>query len=115
MRASHLVETGGKKLGILILSRQPASVLEAISGLCCEAARRGVEVEMFLMGDGVLHLGDPHLEEALKQGARISFCALNAIQRGLDQNPQYPWGAEESSQYELACIVERADRFLSFT
>ncbi len=115
MRASRLVERAGKKLGILILSRQPASVLKAISGLCCEAAGKGVEVEMFLMGEGVLHLGDQHLEKAMLEGARVSFCALNAIQRGLDQDPGYPWGAEESSQYELACMVERSDRFLSFT
>lgn len=115
MPASRLVERPGKKLGILILSRQPASVLKAISALCCEAARRGVEVQMFLMSEGVLHLKDQDLEKAMREGARVSFCALNAIQRGLDQDPGYPWGADESSQYELACMVERADRFLSFT
>jgi sulfur relay (sulfurtransferase) complex TusBCD TusD component (DsrE family) len=115
MFANPTGNTTGKKLGILVLSRQSERDLEVISGLCSQAARMGVEVEMFLMGDGVLHLGDPHLEEALKQGARISFCALNAMQRGLDQNPQYPWGADESSQYELACMVERSDRFLAFT
>lgn len=115
MCANPQGKAAGKKLGILVLARQQASHLKAISHLAQAAAGKGVRVEIFLMGDGVLHLGEPCLEKAIRKGAKISFCALNAMQRGLDREPQYPWGANESSQYELACIVESSDRFLAFT
>lgn len=115
MHANPQDRTEAAKLGILVLSRQHRNDLKSISLLAQVAAKRGIQVEMFLMGDGVLHLGDPCLERAIRNGAKISFCALNAMQRGLDQDPRYPWGAHESSQYELACIVESSDRFLAFT
>lgn len=105
----------GRTLGVLLLSYQEDPQLEIIFGLTRAARLKGVKVEIFLMGDGVYHLRDPRLDEAAQQGARVRFCALNAIQRGLDSQPDYPWGAEEGSQYDLACIVERSDRFLAFT
>ncbi len=108
-------KTAGRKLGILVLSRQSPGDLKIICAIAQAAANKGVHVQMFLMGEGVLHLGEPCLQKALKEGVRVSFCALNAMQRGMDQHPQYPWGADESSQYELACMVEGSDRFLAFT
>jgi sulfur relay (sulfurtransferase) complex TusBCD TusD component (DsrE family) len=106
---------GARRLGILILSRQSDAALETVCGLCRAARVKGVEVQIFLMGDGVHHLPDPRMAWAAKDGARVRFCALNAVERGLDLDPSYPWGAEESSQYELACIVEASDRFLALT
>lgn len=104
-----------ERLGILLMSDQGHCDLDIICGLSKAAAKMGVQVEVFLMGDGVRHLGDPRLEKAIREGARVSFCALNAMERSLNEAPQYPWGAKESTQYDLACIVERSDRFLSFT
>lgn len=115
MCANLPAEKKGAKLGILVLSKQRMRHLKSISRLAQAAAEQGMQVEIFLMGDGVLHLGEPCLEQAIQKGAKVSFCALNAMQRNLDQHPQYPWGANESSQYELACIVESSDRFLAFT
>lgn len=115
MCANHLGNGARKRLGILVLSRQSPCNLEVICELARAAAGQSVEVEIFLMGEGVLHLGEWCLEMAMRKGARVSFCALNAMERGLDQHPQYPWGANESSQYELACMVEGSDQFLAFT
>ncbi len=108
-------EPAAKTLGVLLLSHREETPLEIICGLSSAARLKGVEVEIFLMGDGVYHLRDPRLGKAMQHGARVRFCALNAIQRGLDSESDYPWGAEEGSQYDLACIVERSDRFLAFT
>lgn len=115
MCANHPGEGSKKRLGILLLCRQSPCNLEVICELAQVAASRSVQVEIFLMGEGVLHLGESCLEMAMRNGAKVSFCALNAMERGLDQHPQYPWGADESSQYELACMVEGSDRFLAFT
>ncbi len=108
-------DVAGRTLGVLLLSQQEDTCLEIICGLSGAARFKGVEVEIFLMGDGVYHLRDPRLGQAIQHGARVRFCALNAIQRGMDSQPGYPWGAEEGSQYDLACIVERSDRFMAFT
>lgn len=104
-----------RRLGILILSNPQGRDLETMRGICQAAMEMGVEVEVFFMGDGVYHIADPRLEEPTKWGVNMSFCALNAMQRHMNQHPQYPWGIDEGSQFHLACIVERAQRFLAFT
>ncbi|MGQ9652815.1 MAG: DsrE family protein [Thermodesulfobacteriota bacterium] len=105
----------GKTLGVLLLSHQDDTQLEIVCGLLKAARLKGIKVEIFLMGDGVYYLQDPRLGRAIQHGATVRFCALNAIQRGLDSQSEYPWGAEEGSQYDLACIVEGSDRVLAFT
>ena len=100
------------RLGILVLSPPKESDIRLLRGLCAAAREKGVEVEVFFMSDGVHHLGDPRMGELAKQGAKLSFCALNAMERSLDHRPEYPWGIEEASQFSLACIAEQSDRFL---
>jgi sulfur relay (sulfurtransferase) complex TusBCD TusD component (DsrE family) len=104
-----------RKLGILILSEPKAGDLQTVLGLCQAAQKMGVEVEVFLMGDAVYHLGNSELGAFAQQGVKISFCALNAMERSLHERPHYPWGIEEGTQYHLASILEGSDRFLAFT
>jgi hypothetical protein len=104
-----------RRLGILILSDPGKHVFEFIQGLCGAARGTDVEVAVFFMGDGVRCLEEPHLRGWLREGGRVCFCALNAMERDLDQQDQYPWGMEEGSQYDMACIAERSDRLIAFT
>lgn len=105
----------GRTLGILVLSNSESPDIQTVQGLCQAAKEMGVEVEIFFMGEAVNRLRDPELQLLTEEGATLSFCALNAIEKRLDQHPQYPWGFEEGSQYTLACMVEESDRFLAFT
>lgn len=111
----HRGEKTKRRLAILILSGDRPTDLDHISALCSEARKRDLQVEIFLMADSVNYLPDHRLQMAKDQGARVSFCALNAMERGIDSLEGYPWGLEESTQYELACMVETSDVFLAFS
>ena len=102
-------------IGILILSEPGSRDLETVRGISQAALEMGVAVELFFMGDGVYHMESPHLKDTIATGAAARFCTLNTRERQVDQKPQYPWGCREGSQYDLACLVERADKFLAFT
>lgn len=102
-------------LAFLVLSGPTPSDTRVLKGLCRAAAERKVAVEVFFMAEGVRYLEIPHLVADLAPLARLNFCALNARQKGLERHAAYPWGLEEGSQYELACIAERADHVLVFS
>lgn len=104
-----------KRISILMLSGGNPSDLDHVYGIARAARKKQVDVEVFLMGDAVHCLMSPRLEALAREGARVRFCVVNAMERGLDRSPGYPWSAEEASQYDLACMMEESDVFLAFT
>ena len=105
----------GKKLAILVLSEPKGPDLQTIQGLCQAAPEMGVEVEVFLMGDAVNHLLNRKLDAVVNEGAKVSFCSLNTMERDIDPSVPALDIFEEGSQFTFACIVEDSDRFLAFT
>jgi len=104
-----------RKLAILLLSDEKPRDLDHLWRLCAEAKGKNVEIELFLMAEGVKYLPDPRVQLAKEHGARVSFCALNAMERGMNLLDGYPWGFEESSQYKLACMMEESDVFIALS
>ncbi len=102
-----------RKVAILLLSDEKPRDLDHVWALCAEAKKKNVQIELFLMADSVKYLPDPRLQMAKEHGARVSFCALNAMERGMNLVDGYPWGFEESSQYKLACMMEESDVFIA--
>ena len=106
----------GKKLGMLILSNSKDDLdLETATGLAKAAIDQGVDVEIFLMGDGILYINDPRLKDLASDGANIIFCAQNAHEKKISLRDDFKEYIKDGSQYDLACMVEESDRFISFT
>jgi sulfur relay (sulfurtransferase) complex TusBCD TusD component (DsrE family) len=105
----------GKKLGILIISSPEKGDGELIYGIVKEAISQGIEVKVFLMGDGILYLKKKLTKEIVGLGAHVIFCAQNARERFISPNENLKGFIEEGSQYDLACIMEESDRFIAFS
>jgi sulfur relay (sulfurtransferase) complex TusBCD TusD component (DsrE family) len=78
----------------------------------------GHEVEIFIMDDGdynvvSAHKIAPEFAELLDKGAKIGLCAHTAEDRGIKESDCIK-GVNFAGQYELATLVNEADRFLSF-
>ncbi len=99
-----------KKLGILLTTSTESANTHTVVKLTEAAINEGVEVDIFLMCDGVYHLNHEELKELVDKGARVVVCAHNAIERKVDKKDFALWG----SQYDLACMVKECDRFLAF-
>ncbi len=67
-------------LGIMVANRDS---LEHLLALVAAAARKGVEVEIFLTGEGVLLTQDPRFAE-LAGRARLALCEVSFRALGLE-------------------------------
>lgn len=100
----------GLKLGILLTTDPRHENTQTVIRLSETALARGAEVHIFLMCNGVYHAQDNRFQELAKLGAQLTVCGHNAKQRGVVKQPPCTFG----SQYDLAQIVSRVDRFLAF-
>ena len=108
------------KLGILLTAGVMSQSSRSALRIAEAALRKGVEVEFFLMDDGIYAVkrgkrtaAADALAALTEKGARIALCALNAEQRGVSAEESLP-GVLFGSQYDLALLVSSADRFLYF-
>ncbi len=99
-----------KKLGILLTTSSESEDVRTVIKLSEAALRKNMDVEIFLMADGVYNLKFENFIKLSSKGVRIVVCAHNAIERGINKIDEVVWG----SQWDLAQIAHTADRFLSF-
>ena len=99
-----------KKLGILLTTSTESENTHTVVKLTEAAIVEGVEVQIFLMCDGVYNLNHEKFKELAEKGALVVVCAHNAIERNVGKKDFVLWG----SQYDLACMVKECDRFLAF-
>ncbi|HHT9119845.1 MAG TPA: DsrE family protein [Candidatus Hypogeohydataceae bacterium YC41] len=99
-----------EKLGVLLTTSPENENTHTVIKLAETALGAGKQVEMFLMCDGVYHVNDPRLEELTKKGVKVVVCAQNCLERKVERKPFVLWG----SQYDLALLINEAERFLSF-
>ncbi|MEW6324366.1 MAG: DsrE family protein [Nitrospirota bacterium] len=107
-------------IGFLVCSSPESQDGFTVGRLAGEFLSAGHQVSLFFMDDGVYHAAKgagSHsklaLERLVEQGAKAALCAVTAKARALEQAHLYP-SVEWSSQYELAQMVKKADRFLAF-
>jgi sulfur relay (sulfurtransferase) complex TusBCD TusD component (DsrE family) len=108
------------KIGMLLTAGVAGEGARTALRIARAARAKGHEVELFLMDDGVYAvkrgkrtpLAD-ELASLVEGGATASLCALNAEQRGVAKDEAAP-GVVFGSQYDLAQLIDSADRFLSF-
>lgn len=100
-----------KKLGILLFNGPESQGILTVIGLVSAALKAGVEVELFLMYEGVLNAAYRPLQELSKNdGFKVTVCNHNA-----DELKAYKYeGFKYGSQYDNAYIANESDRYIAF-
>jgi sulfur relay (sulfurtransferase) complex TusBCD TusD component (DsrE family) len=105
------MDLAGKKLGILLSTGPRHPNLATAVGLSEAALRRGGELYLYLIDDGVRALDDPRLGALPARGARLFVCAYGARKRGL------PLERDEAVTYcglvVLTDLITGTDRFVA--
>jgi len=108
------------KLGILLTAGVMSQSTRTALRIAEAALQKGLDVEFFLMDDGVYAVkrgtrtaAADSLARLTEKGAKVALCALNAEQRGISAEGSIPT-VLFGSQYDLALLVGSADRFLYF-
>lgn len=92
-----------------------------VSQLSLACIREGHQVDVFVMDDGIYgvarrssrHALVTGFDEVMAAGGRVTLCSVSAEMRDLSERDVLE-GVVFGSQYELAQMVSKADRFLSF-
>ena len=106
------------KLGMLLTISPENQNSEVVLKLANAALDAKYEVNLFLMDDGVYNVVrgnkiSPKFAGLLTKGASIALCGHTAEERGVEKEDCLE-GVQYAGQYELACMVNEADRFLTF-
>jgi len=97
------------KLGLFVSTE---GNLHHLVGITQEAVSRGHEVKIFVMDDGA-HLLPHELIAGLSEieSVDISYCDLNAKQRGIDGSDLSP-GLKSGSQNDNAGMLSEVDKLI---
>lgn len=103
-----------RRLGLLLSTGPSHRSVEIVLKLTQAAVRRGIEVYLYLIDEGVKSVRDPRFQSLLDQGARLSVCAYGCQQYGVPTS-----GIDSrvslSGLVVLSGIIDGCDRFLAFT
>lgn len=105
------IETMAETLGILLTTSPEHANTQTVINLTQAAIARGVEVEIFMMCDGVHNAFASSIEALVEKGARIVLCSHNLRERG---RPKFEGAVVCGSQYDHAQFVAKVDRYLAF-
>lgn len=110
MPSSSAAPSGDRPSLGLVLSVPPGDPRgEALLAVAREACADGHEVLLYLLHEGVRHLGRSELGPLADAGAKLYCCAMGAQKRDIAQDGR----AVFSGLYVLASLVAGCDRFLS--
>jgi sulfur relay (sulfurtransferase) complex TusBCD TusD component (DsrE family) len=106
------------KLGILLTTSPENQDIHTVIGLAEAARNAGHSVDLFLMDDGVYCVVrevscSSRLSDLLAKGVSLTLCGHTAEERGVKEEACIE-GVKFAGQYELSCMVNEADRFLTF-
>lgn len=99
-----------RKLGLLLTTSPEHANTRTLIKLVEAALRKGVEVRIFLMCDGVLNVNHVPFLSLIDSGAKICLCQQNLNERFQDEVD----GITLGSQYDFACNVRDVDKLLAF-
>ena len=102
--------SSGKKLGLLLTTSPEHANTHTVIKLAEAAVRKGVEVQIFLMCDGVLNVNHVPFLSLIDNGVQICLCQQNLNERFQDEVD----GIRLGSQYDFASNVRDMDRLLAF-
>lgn len=106
------------KIGMLLITSPEDQNSETVIKIAQAAIEAGHTVEIFLMDDGVYNVVKKvkisvSFARLMAKGASIAICGHTAEDRGVEKEDCLE-GVKYAGQYELACMVNETDRFLTF-
>jgi sulfur relay (sulfurtransferase) complex TusBCD TusD component (DsrE family) len=102
------------KLGLLLSTPPSHPSVETVVQLAQAALRRGVEVYLYLIDEGVKTAVDRRYISLIDAGVRMSVCAYGCQQHGVPTTT-VDSRISLSGLVVLSGIIDRCDRFLAFT
>lgn len=103
-----------RKLGLLLSTPPSHPSVDTVVEVSRAALRRGVEVYLYFIDEGVKNLADPRYIRLIDEGMRLSVCAYGCQQHGVSTT-QIDSRISLSGLVVLSGIIDRCDRFLAFT
>jgi len=103
-----------RKLGLLLSTPPSHPSVETVVELAQAALRRGVEVYLYLIDEGVKTALDQRYLGLLDDGVKMSVCAYGCQRHGIS-TVVVDSRASLSGLVVLSGIIDGCDRFLAFT
>ena len=102
------------KLGLLLSTPPSHPSVETVVQLAQAALRRGVEVYLYLIDEGVKTAVDRRYISLIDAGVKMSVCAYGCQRHGVPTTT-VDSRISLSGLVVLSGIIDRCDRFLAFT
>lgn len=103
-----------RKLGLLLSTAPSHPSVETVIRLAQAALRRGVEVYLYLIDEGVKMVADRRYLGLIDAGVKMSVCAYGCQQHGVS-TATVDSRVSLSGLVVLSGIIDGCDRFLAFT
>ncbi|MBK5281575.1 MAG: DsrE family protein [Nitrospiraceae bacterium] len=103
-----------RKLGLLLSTPPSHPSVETVVQLAQAALRRGVEVYLYLIDEGVKTVTDQRYLKLIDVGVKMSVCAYGCQQYGV-LTTSVDSRVSLSGLVVLSGIIDGCDRFLAFT
>ncbi|MCE9535250.1 MAG: DsrE family protein [Nitrospirae bacterium] len=103
-----------RKLGLLLSTAHSHPSVETVVQLAQAALRRGVEVYLYLIDEGVKSAIDQRYIGLIDAGVKMSVCAYGCQQHGVP-TASVDSRVSLSGLVVLSGIIDGCDRFLAFT
>lgn len=99
-----------KKLGILLFNGPDSEDIQTVIGLSYAAIKAAIDVEIFLMYEGVLNASYGPFTKLCDRGVKVTVCNHNADELKAFKHDKFKYG----SQYDNAYIANETDRYITF-
>lgn len=103
-----------RKLGILLSTPPSHPSVETVVQLSQSALRKGIDVYLYLIDEGVKTVVDQRYLGLINAGVKMSVCAYGCQQHGVLTTNVDP-RVSLSGLVVLSGIIDGCDRFLAFT
>jgi len=103
-----------RKLGLLLSTPPSHPSVETVAQLAQAALRRGVDVYLYLIDEGVKTVSDQRYLTLIDAGVKMSVCAYGCQQHGV-LTTTVDSRVSLSGLVVLSGIIDGCDRFLAFT
>jgi sulfur relay (sulfurtransferase) complex TusBCD TusD component (DsrE family) len=103
-----------RKLGLLLSTAPSHPSVETVVQLAQAALRRGIEVYLYLIDEGVKMAADQRYLDLIDAGVKMAVCAYGCQQHGVPIDT-VDSRISLSGLVVLSGIIDGCDRFLAFT
>ena len=104
----------GRRLGLLLSTPPSHPSVETVIQLAQAALRRGLDVYIYLIDEGVRVAIDPRYLDLINTGVKMSVCAYGCQYHGVP-TVSIDSRISLSGLVVLSWIIDGCDRFLAFT